>query len=69
MTRTVLMEEPDPLALAAAYGISVRDIGMRLRVTPDWARRLAHDHRHSGRVRRVVLELALERERLHAVCH
>ena len=62
--RTYQIEAPDPLAVADAFGISLSDIGVRLGITRDYVRRLAKDVRQAQRVRRVVLELALERVRL-----
>jgi len=66
-TRVTEIEEADALALARAFGITAGDIGLRLGVTSDWVRQLAHNPRHSGRVRRAVLQMALERERLAEV--
>lgn len=64
MLRAYQVVEPDPLALARAFGIPVSDVGVRLGVTGDYVRKLARIHRHAGRVRRVVLQIALEKERL-----
>ena len=64
MKRSYHVDAVDPLALAAAFDVPLGDVGARLGVTGDWARRLARDSRYAGRVRRAVLQLALERERL-----
>lgn len=64
MLRTYKFQAVDPIALAAALNVDVGSIALRLGVTSDWTRRLARDARHAERVRRVVLEIALERDRL-----
>ena len=64
LLRTYEITAPNPLALARAFGIPISKVGLRLGVTTDYVRRLAGDIRHSHRVRRAVLELALEQERL-----
>ena len=60
-------DAPDPLALARAYRIPLVEVAVRLDVTVDWTRKLAADPRQAHRVRRAVLELALERERFAAI--
>jgi hypothetical protein len=65
--RQYTVEATDPLQLARDLGVPLKDVSLRLGVTADWMRRLAHDFRSAGRVRRAVLELALERERLGAM--
>jgi predicted DNA-binding protein (UPF0251 family) len=69
--RSVIAEyrvrEVDPLALAEACGLSRDDVAGRVGVTPRRLRDLVKDARHRPRVRRAVLELALERERLGAL--
>ncbi len=67
LTRTYSTTEADPVALAKALGVSIDRVGLRLGVTGRWAREMAHSPRHAGRVRRVVLEVALENERLEAL--
>ncbi len=62
MSREYLVQQVDPLKLARALNIPLSDVAVRLGVTSDWTRRLARDYRHAGRVRRAVLELALERD-------
>ena len=64
MMRQYQITAPDPLALARAFDIPISKVGLRLGVTTDYVRRLAGEIRHSHRVRRAVLELALEKERL-----
>ena len=67
MIRSYEVQEPDPVAVARAFGIALTDVGIRLGVTGDYVRKLARSHHHAARVRRVVLELALEHERLREV--
>lgn len=64
MLRQYTITAPDALAIAHAFDIPIGDIGIRLGVTSDYVRRLASNARQAHRVRRAVLELALERERL-----
>lgn len=63
MLRNYVIQRPDPLALARAFELPLSDIAVRLGVTSEWVRRMARDDRHAAKVRRAVLELALERER------
>ena len=63
LLRTYQVSAPDPLAIAKAFDIPLIDVAVRLDLTTDYIRRLAADVRHAHRVRRVVLELALEKER------
>lgn len=67
MRREYIVQQPDPLAVARAFDIPLSDVALRLDVTPDYVRRLARTARHAGRVRRIVLELALQKERLAGV--
>lgn len=67
MLRRYQVLEPDPLALARAFNIPLTDVGVRLGYTADYVRKLSRSHRHAGRVRRAVLQIALERERLAEV--
>ncbi len=67
MLREYLVRQVDPLELARALNIPLSDVAVRLSVTSDWTRRLSRDYRHAGRVRRVVLELALERDRFEVL--
>ena len=67
MLRAYQVVEPDPVALARAFSISLSDVGVRLGVTGDYVRKLSRTHRHAGRVRRAVLQIALENERLAEV--
>ncbi len=53
--------------LARAHTFPRTFVAVRLSVTSDWTRRLARDYRHTGRVRRAVLELALERDRFEVL--
>ena len=62
MLRDYQVSEPDPIALARTFGIALTDVGVRLGVTGDYARKMARQHRHARRVRQAVLEIALERE-------
>ena len=64
MLREYTVTAPDALAIARAFDISISDLGHRMGVTSDYVRRLASSARHAHRVRRAVLELALEKERL-----
>ena len=64
MLREYTIIGPDPLAIARAFDIPISELGFRLGVTSDYVRRLASNARQAHRVRRAVLELALERERL-----
>jgi len=64
MQRSYSVSAIDPVELARELGVPLSDVGLRLHVTQDWARRLARDYHQAGRVRLAVLELALERERL-----
>ena len=52
-----------PLTLAKIFGVPQVEIALKLRVTPDWLRRLARDPEHSQRVRIAELEAILEQER------
>ena len=63
LLRTYEFSAPDPLAIARAFDISLIEVAARLGLTSDYIRRLAADARHAHRVCRVVLILALERER------
>ncbi len=67
MLREYLVQQVDPLELARAFNIPLSDVAVRLGVTSDWARRLARDYHTAGRVRRAVLELALERDRFEVM--
>lgn len=67
LTRTYTTTEADPLALARALGVGVDAVGLRVGVTGRRVRQMAGDPRHAARVRRAVLELALEGERLEAM--
>ena len=67
MQRTCSVSAVDPWELARTLGVPYGDVAVRLQVTRDYARLLARDYRHAARVRAVVLELALERERLAQV--
>jgi hypothetical protein len=51
-----------PLELAKNFGVSRREIALRLGITPDWLRRLADDPRHARRIRIAELEAILEQE-------
>jgi predicted DNA-binding protein (UPF0251 family) len=61
--RTFTFEAIDPLRLADAFGISREDTAVRLGISTRRLLDLNKDPRHVGRVRRAVLEIALERER------
>lgn len=61
--RDYIVQAPDPLAVAKAFGIPMLDLVGRLGVTGERIRQMAKDPRHAGRVRCAVLELALEHER------
>ncbi len=63
MLRDYQVSEPDPIALARVFDIALSDVGIRLGITGEYARKLARSHHHAGRVRIAVLQLALERER------
>ena len=67
MLREYLVQQVDPLELARALNIPLSDVAVRLGVTSDWTRHLARDYYHAGRVRRAVLELALERDRFEVM--
>ncbi len=67
MLREYRVQQVDPLALARALDVPLSDVAVRLGVTSDWARRLAREYRHTQRVRRAILELALERSRVEAL--
>ena len=54
----------DPLELAKQFGVTQRELALRLGVTLDHARRLARNPKHLRRVRLAVLEEIVERERL-----
>jgi hypothetical protein len=54
----------DPLHLAKLFGVPTRDVALRLRVTPDWVRRLARNPRYARRVRVAALEAILQQEKL-----
>ena len=54
----------DPLAIARTFEIPVSKVAVRLGVTSEYVRRLDGNAHHAHRVRRAVLELALEKERL-----
>lgn len=53
-----------PLEIARRQGIPLSEVALRLRITPDWLRRLASNPRHTRRVRIAELEAVLEHERL-----
>ncbi len=67
LSRAYTQTAPDPIALAKAYGIPFDNVAVRVGVTTRWAREMARHPRHVARVRRAVLELALENERLEAL--
>jgi len=54
----------EPLEIARRQKIPLSEVAFRLRITPEWLRRLARDPRHVRRVRVAVLEVALEQEKL-----
>jgi hypothetical protein len=54
----------EPLDIARSAGVPLADVAIKLRVTPDWLRKLAKDPRHRRRVFVAELETLLERERL-----
>ncbi len=54
----------DPLILARLLGVQSIDYAARLDVSPQWARLLAKDPRHTRRVLVAVLEAAVEQLRL-----
>lgn len=54
----------DPLVLARLLGVQSIDYAARLGVSPQWARLLAKDPKHSRRVTIAVLQAALERDNL-----
>ena len=62
--RDYIVSKPDPFELADTYGITREDLAVHIGVTPRRLREMVRDYRHAGRVRRAVLEVALERERL-----
>ena len=64
MLRQYETTAPDPLALARAFGIPIAKVAIRLGVSSDYVRRLASNFKHAHRVRKAVLELALEQEPL-----
>jgi hypothetical protein len=67
LTRTYQTTAADPLALAKALGVGIDDIGLRIGLTGRRVRQMARDTRHAARVRRAVLELALDRARWEAM--
>ena len=56
-----------PLTLAKIFGVPQIEVALKLRVTPDWLRRLARDPEHATRVRIAELEAILEQERVESV--
>jgi hypothetical protein len=54
----------EPLDIARSVGVPLADVAMKLRVTPDWLRKLARDPKHRRRVFVAELETLLEREKL-----
>ena len=58
------VEPLKPLEIARRQKIPLSEVAIRLRVTPDWLRRLARDPRHARRIRVAELEAVLEQERL-----
>ena len=52
-----------PLILAKLFGVPQIEVALKLRVTPDWLRRLARDPEHATRVRIAELEAVLEQQR------
>jgi hypothetical protein len=64
MLREYQVSQVDPLALAHAFGIQMTDIATHMGLSGDHIRRLSSDFRHASRVRRAVLQLALQREQL-----
>ena len=55
---------PEPLHLAKLFGVQMRMVALKLRVTPDWLRQLARKPHYARRVRVAELEAILEQERL-----
>jgi hypothetical protein len=53
-----------PLELAKIFGVTRREIALRLNVTPDWLRILAENPRHTRRIRIAELEAILDYERM-----
>jgi hypothetical protein len=49
-----------PLILAKLFGIPQIEVAVRLRVTPDWLRRLARDPHQARRIQIAELEAILE---------
>ncbi len=64
LSRTYSVVELDALELARACNLNILDVALRVGVTTRRVRDLARDPRHARRVRKAVLELALEKERL-----
>jgi hypothetical protein len=54
----------EPLEICRRQRIPLDQVALRLRVTPDWLRRLARNPKHTRRIRVAELEAALEQERL-----
>jgi hypothetical protein len=54
------------LTLAKLFGVPQVEVALKLRVTPDWLRRLARDPEQATRVRIAELEAILEQERAKA---
>jgi hypothetical protein len=55
-----------PLTLAKLFGVPQVEVALRLRITPDWLRRLARDPRQAQRVVVAELEAILEQARAKA---
>ena len=58
------VEPLKPLEIARRQKIPLSEVAIRLRITPDWLRRLARDPRHARRIRVAELEAVLEQEKL-----
>jgi hypothetical protein len=54
------------LTLAKLFGVPQVEVALKLRVTPEWLRRLARDPEQATRVRIAELEAILEIERAKA---
>ena len=55
---------PEPLHLAKVFRVPMQNVALKLRVTPDWLRKLARKPRHARRVRIAELEVILQQEKL-----